>query len=612
MSFGLFLKQKIIGSKWLKIVSFCCLPVYVYLCIVFLEYLNYGTVHSMMGYWGTDLPRVLFSMLVMSLISVILLAICRKLWIYAVVFAVPVVLAGITNCVKTAANGDHFVPWDITMAGKLGDLVGFAKFNLPFYTLPLLLVIACFCVMFALSRAEIPVKWYIRLPAAAAIASLFIICYNLPSFSEKLLTKFKLTLNDSIIQSTNYRKNGFVNAFTINCLALKVVPPEGYSQQTVERLIENYKGSAQSGKSPDIIVVLSEAFFDVRTLEGTSFSKNPLENFDNIAARKNAYTGKMYTTAYGGGTVRTEFEVLTGLTIDYLINGTSPYLYITQPTESAVSVLKSQGYATTAVHSYDKTFYMRNDAYPDIGFDEFIAEDSMRDREDLSRWRGYISDDTLVNVMTETLDAKKDKPNFMFAITMENHGLYDEKLPEDKIDIEVKSDRLSPDILDAVTTYTQGVSHADAALGKLVDYIDSRERDTLLLFFGDHLPALGSYYAAYDQSGNIDGDDGIDEEELKFIYSAPFMFYANYDVDYSVLGENHDVSTYYLMPLMAKIAGTGTTPYMEYLLDNFQSLPYCNVRLQMELNEPQKEYINSLKLLTYDRVKGKRYSLKSD
>lgn len=87
---------------------------------------------------------------------------------------------------------------------------------------------------------------------------------------------------------------------------------------------------------------MSEAFFDVRTLNATEFSENPLKNFDRMCQSQNAYSGKMYTTAFGGGTIRTEFETVTGLTLDYLANGTSPYLYITQDTETYVSVLKSR------------------------------------------------------------------------------------------------------------------------------------------------------------------------------------------------------------------------------------------------------------------------------
>ena len=69
------------------------------------------------------------------------------------------------------------------------------------------------------------------------------------------------------------------------------MPPEGYGEEKIHGYLDAYiqdnaanNGSAQKSEQPDIIVLMSEAFFDVRTLKGTEFSENPLENFDRIAA----------------------------------------------------------------------------------------------------------------------------------------------------------------------------------------------------------------------------------------------------------------------------------------------------------------------------------------
>ena len=40
---------------------------------------------------------------------------------------------------------------------------------------------------------------------------------------------------DSALQSSNYDANGFVGAFTVNVLGMRVSPPEGYSRQDLER-----------------------------------------------------------------------------------------------------------------------------------------------------------------------------------------------------------------------------------------------------------------------------------------------------------------------------------------------------------------------------------------
>ena len=193
---------------------------------------------------------------------------------------------------------------------------------------------------------------------------------------------------------------------------------------------------------------------------------------------------------------------------------------------------------------------------------------------------------------------------------MENHQSYGKTDPEDIV-IEVKNDKLSPDVLDSVTTYTQGAYYADAALRRLVDYIDNREKDTIILFFGDHLPTLGSNQAAFNQAGNVDISDGYSFEEKMYLYSTPFLFYANYDVDYAPLLSSGNISTYYMLSLLADITNTKMTPYMLYLRDKFELLPYYNVRLSFPpLKNEQSDFINSMRLITYDRVAGKRYSVK--
>ncbi len=594
-------------KKWYRVLSYCVLPVYVFFCYFIMEYMNFSSVLQPLKLWYKNIDKFFFGMLVLALVSGIILLLVRKLWIYAALMGGLSVVVGIINAVKLACNGDYFCPWDITMAGNLGQLTGFVSFSIPWLIYVLIPLVIIGTVLFWLADTEIGVRWYIRIPSAIVLCLIFVVFYHSPKSTEKVLNKFGMSFDNSVLQSSNYKYNGFVNAFTINCFALKVSEPEGYSQQTLSDYLAGYTGS-EASSSPDVIVILSEAFFDVRTLKNTTFSQNPLVNYDDIISRDNCVSGMMYTTAHGGGTVRTEFEVLTGMTLDYLVNGTSPYLYVTDPLETMVSVFKEQGYSTTGIHTYDGKFYMRNVAYPLLGFDKFISQDEIIQNYDVSYRRGYIRDEIFMDALIDTLETNTKTPNFIFGITMENHGGYDPSQPEDVI-VEVKNDNMDESALASVTTYTQGVYYADLALKQLVDYIDSREKETVLVYFGDHLPALGAYHAAYNQAGNINISDDYDTDELKFIYGAPYLVYSNYDVDYGVLETKNELSTYYLLPLVCNAIGTATTPYMDYLTDNYLDLPYYNVRLGINPSDEQRSFIKSMELITYDRVAGKKYSL---
>ena len=144
-----------------------------------------------------------------------------------------------------------------------------------------------------------------------------------------------------------------------------------------------------------------------------------------------------------------------------------------------------------------------------------------------------------------------------------------------------------------------------------MDYIDSRDRDTILVWFGDHLPTLGGNMAAYRQSGMIGAE--YDEEAYEKIYSTPFIVYANFDLGESDLlhkGADNNITSYNLMNGVAELIGSPRTPYMEYLEDYARALPYYNIRLHKTITDDQRKWVDGHRLLTYDRVAGGKYSMK--
>ncbi len=602
------LKEKLLTKKWFKMLGFILIPFYIVFCYFIAEYTNSSSVKQVAKMaLPANQPKLWFALIVLTLLSAVILLLVRRVWIYATVFGSITLIMGVINCLKVAVNGDNFAPWDITMVGNAGQLASFAKFDLPWLTYVWVPFAVIFCFFFWFTDAKIPLKWYITLPSTLVIIVPVLILYNYPNKVETVINKFGMSFANCALQSSNYKYNGFVNAFTINCFSLKVVEPEGYSEETINSYLSKYSG-VDPTQSPDVIAVMSEAFFDIRTLNGTEFSVNPLSNFDEIKSRKNTCSGTLYTTAYGGGTVRTEFDFLTGLSVDTLVNSTSPWLYVNDDIETYVSNYKSQGYTTTAVHTYMKKFYMRDVAYPHLGFDKYIGQEDLGDSFVLKYRRGYLTDDVFADVVIDVLEKNPDTPNFVYGITMENHGGYDKSNPEDIV-VEVKNDLVDDDMLDQITTYTQGVYYADKSLKKLIDYVDSRKKPTVVVFFGDHKPAFGIYERAFNQAGNIYQGDGYDETENKFIYSAPYLVYANYDIDFKQLsGGDGEVSAYYMLSLIAEATGTKMTPYMQFLADGYKTLPCYNVRLGITLSGENESFVLAQRHITFDRISGKKYS----
>ena len=472
-----------------------------------------------------------------------------------------------------------------------------------------LAALVCWTIFLALTKADLPRGWFYRLSAASLVLVLvWSFCANRER-TKTMLARFDMSTYDTALQRSNYSANGFVGGFALNVLTMRIEPPEGYTQETMQHLLELYQPVPASGQEEfDVIVILSESFFDARILPGVEFSQNPLERYDELLERPNCYSGTLYTTASGGGTVRPEFGMLTGLTTDYLPDVTTPYWFVNEEVPSYVSICKDAGYDTLAIHPYDRTFYARNQAYPYLGFDRFL------DMEDLSQLvtaeykRDYITDQSTLKLMEKCLD-EAEAPTFMFVITMQNHQPYNAMDPAD-IQIKVTSPDLSEPALTALTTYTQGLYDADQMLGELADYIDQRERPTVVVFFGDHLPTLGSNYLAYRESGLFDPTDGLTPEELEQVYSTPYVIYSNRELEFDFFKQNRDnpISDYNMLNAVYRAVGLPRTPYMEMLADFYRDYPYYNVRLEIPVHSTRENFLKAMELVTYDRVLGHRWS----
>lgn len=607
-SFGKKLPVKIIG--WLT------LPLFPLFCLFVLDFFNYyaygkeaARLEPLINFWQTRGPAVLFEVLVMLTLMLLLVLLCRKGWIAGAILGAVSLIFAFVNYLKFSLNGDNFMPQDFLMLQNGGALVSFISGPIPVWFFVALFAMVLYVAVCALLDVELPLSWKFRLPLAALLVLAVCQTFGTSAKAEPILNKtFTLYYEDTALQTSNYYANGFVGGFTLNIFCLQETVPDGYSKDVMADLLGRYEPTPATGELFDVIVVLNESFTDVRTFPGISFSENPLANYDEIIARENCYSGLMGTTALGGGTVRPEFEILTGLSTDYIHSGTSPWEKVTGPLSSYVSNYKDAGYRTIALHPFLKNFYARDRAYGNVGFDAFYGEKDLAEVFALSYKQGHVSDRSTFEAMVRYMDAAEE-PVFLYAITMQNHQPYD-PLPAGELAVQVTSDRLTEEALAPLITYTQGVYDADRMLGDLADYIDSRERPTILYFFGDHYPSLGASYSTYNQSGIVDYSDGLDAEERGRLYKTPFVIYANRDIHIDMFSSHtgNEMSSFQALNAVAQATGFRRTAYMNLLLDFYEAAPVYNVRLLIDLSPEAQKFTEYMRLFTYDRVCGGNYS----
>jgi phosphoglycerol transferase MdoB-like AlkP superfamily enzyme len=250
----------------------------------------------------------------------------------------------------------------------------------------------------------------------------------------------------------------------------------------------------QNNLRQNITVIQSESFFDARRLD-SSIKSSVLENYDRCKTESMQY-GKLNVPAWGANTMRTEFSFLTGLNYDDMgFYRYYPYQYVHQlPVTSLATYLKSQGYYCVCIHPHPASFFGRDRIFPKLGFDAFIDIESF-DKKDT--FGPYISDKAVTEKIIEITHKNNDKPLFIFAITMENHG----PLHLEKTTVEEQShffDKAPIAEINDLTVYLRHLKNADKMIADLCSAYRQIDQASCLCFYGDHIPSMPKIYQELD------------------------------------------------------------------------------------------------------------------
>lgn len=238
---------------------------------------------------------------------------------------------------------------------------------------------------------------------------------------------------------------------------------------------------------PDIIIVQSESLFEPSMLCGfpdTPFLETVSDNGRN--------SSQLTVPVFGHRTLQTEFEVLSGFPVSFAPNSLfSYYELVDHPLPAFPRELRRLGYRTIAIHPSVASFWRRDYAMPALGFDDFISGSSYFRGSDFST-QNWVTDDAMVKSVLSQLDAATS-PAMVFAVSIENHGPWGVGRFQDDPAIQ------SPNGLTAQATpelrdYLGRARHADRSLKALIAALEKRERPTMVVFYGDHLPALDQTY----------------------------------------------------------------------------------------------------------------------
>ncbi|QDE38210.1 LTA synthase family protein [Luteibacter pinisoli] len=505
--------MKGISTGWRDTLGRVTLPVCLALAFVLYTGFLDGNPGVSTAAWA-DRPWHLFANAFPGLLCATLLTVLtrRVVLSFALAFLGQGIVLGV-SAIKMKNLGSPLLPADFRMVGQLKN-GGFHLLGgyLPTNPLPYLAIAATIALVVLLARYEPPLmarRTHGRrlLSGIALVALVGTLFAGLPAWSH-MYDKDRLGMQPwSAAANAGY--NGVVTTLMQFRLQdagkkTKADPAEASrfiaaSDATLRQHMADT--AANTRQTPDIVVVQSESFFDPAVIKGLEHD-NFAPNLHRLA--EHASFGQLHVPTFGGGTIRTEFEVLTGLSLRYFPSMQFPYLQMQAGVmPGMVRTLRSHGYETIAVHGNDPGFWNRTSAFRTLGFDRFVSQ---KDFPANAAPNGEHMPDS---AMTDEIMAqlKNDgPPRFVFAISMEAHGPYDKSAIADTAERDAipVPEGISDDAKLQLRNYIFHMRRADAELGRLADMLKQRERPTLLLFYGDHLPALTETYA---KAGFTSGSD---------------------------------------------------------------------------------------------------------
>ena len=383
-----------------------------------------------------------------------------------------------------------------------------------------------------------------------------------------------------------YLDYGFPYCFTNTLLNTGIERPINYSKENIDKLAEtllptndteidnshlmasNDNTLVPQKQKPNIIMLQLESFFDPTHMMNLEFSEDPVPNFRKL--KEQFSSGYLHVPSIGAGTANTEFEIISGMNLEFFGAGEYPYKTILRKTtaESINYDLKDLGYSTHAIHNNKGTFYTRQKVFKMLGFDTFTSIEYMNIEETTPT--GWAKDKYLTKSIIDALNSTENQ-DYIYTISVQGHGDYPDTPIENHSKITV-SGLEDPSRLTSFEYFTNEIHEMDQFIGELINALSLINEDTVLVMYGDHLPTLDI------EDGELSNGD---------IFQTEYVIWNNFGLEKQDTNiEAYQLGAHVLNQLDIH-HGTLINYHQQY--------------------QDSADYQQNLKLLQYDMLYGERY-----
>lgn len=558
------------GEKLLRVKKF--FTFYVFLPVILdivIESLNRKSVFSAFSYMVDKPFLFMFNVLIIMLTLSVAMYFKREIFVLTLM-SVVWLLFGVINFVILHFRVTPFSAVDFTLISSAISVSGhyLTAFNVMmiFFAIAILVIsLICLFKRTPCFQKNTTKKAYMLSTLVILTLAAGIVVMHKSSTSVQALAENYTNISEA------YENYGFVYCFANSIIDTGIKKPEDYSEESMAQIKDSIKdtGTDEPEVKPDIVMIQLESFFDICDVKGVSFSRDPLSNFHRL--QKEYSNGQLTVPTVGAGTVNTEFEVLTGMSQHDF--GVSEYPYKTvlksKTSESICNDLAQIGYSSHAVHNNTATFYGRNKVFSNLGFDSFTSVEYMNNIT--LNPNGWAKDDVMVDEILKTLDDNKNKSDFTFGITVQSHGKYNDVKTDSKDPVKVYNAPTGKE--ESYEYYVNEINEVDQMIGKLVYALGKREKPTVLVLYGDHLPSL--------DLSNEDLEDGS-------LYETQYIIWNNYGLK----EKDQDLKAYELYPEVLDQIGIHTGVITQF---------------HQQADRSSDTYQTDLKALEYDLLYGENY-----
>ncbi len=496
---------------------------------------------------------------------------------FRMVLSALLLLLGLINGIILLNRVSPFGYTDIAMVGDLLTMQNTNYFSAQQGAAAVAGIVIYALLMVLLFRKEKPQKS--KVPLFVRLI-LVVFCFiSIPGVTGFLQQRGALSAYFGNL-AQGYADYGYLYGFGNSVFNLGMDTPRDYTaEHTKQILADTDMGETKltTDQPVNVVLILLESFYDVSEASFIHTDKDPIPVFHEL--EENYSSGHLTVPVVGAGTCDSEFEVLTGMSVQFFGPGEYPQKTVLKETdvESVADIFAQEGYKSHVVHNNGANFYSRRNAFSMMGFDTFISKE-MLDITDYNPLGSWPLDDILTPATVDAMDSTEGV-DFVYTITVQTHGAYPSYPVYEDPEIQVSCEDKSEELRCQWEYYINILHDEDRWIRDYLSALDAREEPTLVIMFGDHLPTMG-----LKESEVSTGD----------LYQTKYVTWNNFGMK----KQDQDLTSYNLMPV-----------YMDRLGIHGGTMVNYNQSCVAKGVEPgSPAYMSDLEYLQYDLLYGKRYA----